>query len=467
MKTPSTLSRTTRAAVLAGLALFAAGCLQERLAWSPNGRRAAVITADGLHLTDASGRITPLLVAGAYRAAWLPDSQRLVIARRKPAKDFAAVAAALGPDRTRALVAKAEAVGARIKDLPRTDDAGKLLAAEIGDDLPGVLAYLREQPHHLAALRTRFGRDWKQEDETKPVDLNEVFVARISNDTVTAQATLLIGLPGIHHLRPSPGGQAVALTTAAELSPHPDHGIALLVAPVEGRAPAVLVASQSTTHPDWTSDGRALVYFKATGTADSDDELRLGALVQRTVLDPAGRIALANESTDLAGLVHHQRNRVRCLRDGRLLFNASALTLPTIADGRDTREQLFLLTPGASPTLQPVMSADEVQNLPAALSSFELSPDDAQVLVAADDAAVWRITLATGQVEPICDKLERQSQTEDGENYPAPAWRAAGEFTYVRRPSPTGPVELVLRRRDGDEVLSRTWAPQLLRRLVE
>lgn len=466
MKTSPVRLFPARAAALA-FALLAAGCLQERLAWSPDGRRAAVITADGLHLADASGQLSPLLVAGAYRAAWLPDSQRLVIARKKPAQTFAEVAALLGPERTRALVAKAESVGSRIKDLPKTEDATKLATEEIGEDLAGLLAYLREQPRHLAALRERFGKDWNKEDETRPVELNEVFVAHVSGATLEPGPTLFIGLPGVHSLRPSPGGQAVAFTMQAELSPHPDNGVALRVAPADGRSPSVIAATQCTTHPDWSPDGRALVFFKATGTAGGDDELRLGTLVRRTVLDAGGQIALAGESSDLAGLVHHKRNRVRCLRDGRVLFNASALALPTLGGGKDEREQLFVLSGGDNPTLKPLLAADELQNLPGALSVFEVSPDGTQVLVAADDAAVWLVHVATGRVESVSEKIERVKDGPDGENYPAPAWRAPGEFTFLRRKSTAEPLELVLRRPGGEVVLSRAWEPALLRRLVQ
>lgn len=56
--------------VLVGLAsVLLGGCWKERLAWSPDGRHLALITADGLQIADAEGRITPLLAPAVYRAA--------------------------------------------------------------------------------------------------------------------------------------------------------------------------------------------------------------------------------------------------------------------------------------------------------------------------------------------------------------------------------------------------------------
>lgn len=467
MKTLSVRHSLLRPCVLGCAILLLGGCLQERLAWSPDGKHAAVVTAEGLHLADASGRISPLLVPGAYRVAWLADSQRLVLARKKPLKNFAEIAAALGPERTRTLVTKAETVWSELKDLPRTEEFNKRAGENCGDDLAGIVAYLREQPKHLAALREKLGSDWKKEDETKPVELNEVLIARVVGSTLELGASLWVGLPGVNVLRPAPGGTALAFTRQAELSLHPDNSICVLVVPTDASSSAVVAATQSTTHPDWSQDGRALVFFKASGGAGQTDDLRLGALVKRTVLDSAGRINLANESTDLAGLVHHKQNRVRCLRDGRILFNAIPITLPTTGGGEKVHEQLFLSSKEPAAPLRPVISTAQLDQLPNSLSVFEVSPDETQVLIADDNGAVWLLALATGSFERITGKLESDKGRGEGESYPAPAWRGPGEFTFLRRREPAAPFELILRRGDAETVLSRDWDATVLRRLIE
>lgn len=473
MKTLATHHTLLRSTVLLVTALLIGGCLEDKIAWSPDGKHAAILTADGLYLSDASGKLSPLLAPATYRVAWLPDSQRLVLARRKPAMTFAEVSAALGPDRTRALVLRAEILGRKIKDLPYSEELKKYLDEEVGEDVWGLLAYLREQPQHLASLREKLGEEWKKEYETNPLDFNEVVIARVTGGSLEFGPVLYVGLPAIRSLRPAPGGRAVALTMQPELSPTPDNGICVLVAPVDASVPATVVATQGTIEPDWSRDGRSLVFFKGSGGSSTSDDLRLGALVQREILDANGRIQPAQESTDLAGLIFHKRNRVRCLRDGRVIFNASTFALPMTGKNENNREQLFLLDRGNEPALRPLIPETQLAQLPKALSAFEVSPDESQVLICSDDAEVWLLTLATGTVERVAAKLESKKGSGEGNNYPAAVWRMAGEITFLRQTpnasAPTGPtsLELVLRRGTTDTVLSANWDPAILRRLIE
>ncbi len=461
-----------RSGVILTFALAVGGCLQERLVWSPDGRHAAVVTADGLYVTAATGKISPLLVPRAYRMAWLPDSQGLVLARHKSAATLAEVSSALGPARTKLLTAKAEAVWGKLRTLPRGEDFDRCMGEEIGQDLAGILIYLREQPDHLAALREKFGSDWKSDDENKPVDLNEIVVAHLRGEKLEIGPTLWIGLPGIHSLRPAPGGDAVAFTMPVELSLQPDHGTCVMLAPTDASVSATGVATQSSAYPDWGADGRSLVFFQARDGAGGTDDLRLGALVTRELLDARGGIRLAPGPTDLVRLSFHPRSRVRCLRNGRVVFNATVLTLPMVAAGDNEREQLFALDRAAkagSLPLMPLIPDTQLEKLPKSLSAFEVSPDESQVLFGSDDGTVALLTLATGTVADVSAKIESDKAKGEGENFPAPVWRAAGEFTFLRRNETASgsPFELVLRRGQAETVLSRNWEASLLRRLLD
>ncbi len=154
----STLPRTLLRPAIAplGCLLILAGCLQERLCWSPEGSRAAIITADGLYFTDAAGKLSPLLLPNAYRVAWLGDSQRLVVAHSRPVKDFATLARAPGPDRTVTLTAKAESLWQQLQPLKST----KELPSIKPDDVVGcLLLYLRER--YPERLKEKVGEEWK------------------------------------------------------------------------------------------------------------------------------------------------------------------------------------------------------------------------------------------------------------------------------------------------------------------
>ena len=73
--------------------------------------------------------------------------------------------------------------------------------------------------------------------------------------------------------------------------------------------------------PDWVNDGRSLVYMQASGEGTKDD-VRLATLVQREVMDDKGKIKISENAPELAGLFFQKTTRVRCLTDGRILFNA-------------------------------------------------------------------------------------------------------------------------------------------------
>src|SRR5215212_11232960 len=69
-------------AIFLVLLALMAGCDPEQLVvWSPDGSKAAVIGADGLHICDPAGKITPLLVKDVRKVAWFGDSHRVAAVR--------------------------------------------------------------------------------------------------------------------------------------------------------------------------------------------------------------------------------------------------------------------------------------------------------------------------------------------------------------------------------------------------
>src|SRR5438477_13122765 len=74
--------KTILRAILLLLVAVIAGCDPEQLVvWSPDGSKAAVIGADGLHICDPGGKLTPLLVKDVRKVAWFADSDRVAAVR--------------------------------------------------------------------------------------------------------------------------------------------------------------------------------------------------------------------------------------------------------------------------------------------------------------------------------------------------------------------------------------------------
>jgi hypothetical protein len=416
-----------RRALSLGCALLLAGCLQERIFWSPDATRAAVLTADGLYLADAAGKISRCSCRAPTASHGLGDSRRLVVAHSRELKDYASIAAALGPDRTRRLATKAESVWERILPLPSL----KELPADLikpDDDLAAIVVYLREKHHD--ALKEKSGAEWPGL-ESMAADWHTLSAARITGEHLELGATLHAGLAKIGEIRPAPGGTAVAFVTHHELSADFDDSRLILVGPIDGAAPAQVAAKRASASPDWSSDGRSLWYFtdetRSPGGSSGED-LRFGTLSSSRVLDPRGCIAIEQKSVAHAGVVFHGRDRVRSLRDGRILFNASESYVQISAENHEARDGFFFVAPGSN-TVARLVPPEQLATLPPSLADFEISPDEKQILVADGDGKVWLLTLADQRVEIICEGVSKDEAI-------APAWRAPGEFTFREKTVP-------------------------------
>lgn len=423
MKTPSTQKRILRIALapLALTLLLLAGCLEQVYVWSPDGKRAAVLNLgkDGLMLCDADGKLSPPLVPDVFRVAWLSDSQRLVLARKHSESKWTPLARAMGQPRAAALVAQAEVAWQKLQTGAGWGGVGGVagLFADRDPDWNLVCIYLRER--YGEALRAKLDPGQWDDVAKKTADIQELVMARIDGEKIVPGTQLYEGIDEIADFRVSPGDKAVAFV--AELAEGKFKDGRLWLVPIDASTPE-LVANRVAAYPDWTADARSLVYVQASG-ANSSDDLRLGTLVQREVLDAAGRIQLKSEQKDLAGWIFSDQCRVRCLRDGRILFNAAEISLPLAAeDYGDQHEQLFALDPARQATLVRMIPRKHQENMPKALTFFEVSPDERQVLFGDFNGNVSQLTLATGNVRQI------QGGTED-RLQGAPVWRTNGEFT--------------------------------------
>jgi hypothetical protein len=225
---------------------------------------------------------------------------------------------------------------------------------------------------------------------------------------------------------------------------------------VDGSARAAVVARQVAAHPDWSPDARSLVCFRSDNCASSGD-LRLGTLGRMNVFDAQGKLAADEKSTDLAGLIFHEENRVRCLRDGRVLFNAAEFQLPIAAKDTATRDEFFLAGADQSAVTR-LFPRSRLDALPKSLGRFELSPDEKQILVSDDNGKVWLLTIASQRVEEVTEGFGKEDSV-------APAWRAPGEFTYRKKIAAR--AELVQRQGAAETILSRSWPDEVLEKLVK
>lgn len=448
--------RLTTLSVLALFVLLLGGCLEKRLVWSPDGTRAAVIGDDGLYLTDANGRLSARLAPAVVLVGWLPDSRHLAIVQEREIKDWATLAPVLGEASAR-IEASAAALWQKLEageswGVAILDTGLRPLGTKRGAD--AVKLCLRDR--HAAALKTKLTDDDWQVLASLSVPVHEIRVATLDGEQVVLAPERATVVADVADLRPSRDGSALAWTVESLSA---KDTFTLYVTATVGDTRPTLVADCTAAFPDWHADGRSLCYIEhpLQNGATLDDAVVLGTVTRRAILDDAGKVAVAETPEYLAGVLFSPLMHVRCLRDGRVLFDAVEMSLPVSAAdyGGDRREQLFVLDPARQSTLSRLVPNRSASKVPPVLAFFEVSPDDTRIVIGGIEGEISVLTLATGEAEEI------QGRQQSNRNVTAPVWRTATEFSYFRQGGADRKKKvadgLVLREGEKERLLSDTW----------
>ena len=300
---------------LGALTLLVTGCGPEDwIIWAPDGRH-GVVRADS-RLIDPAGNVLGT-VAGKDEsvAAWMPDSQRVLVLRQVAAQSWAEFAALLGEERA-ALVAYAAGDLARLigenrdaleafaespafkirqENLETRGVEFEAVASCLNATKPGLLDPL------LEASARREAAEAKKEDGSPDAGKAPRTIAELREE---------IGVPKIHelHIRNAvvfgDSGDRLVMRSADEctqfaVSPN---GRALAFIRVEGtdtRLYATVLEEgtkpvfieSGVEYAAWSPDGQELAYTKCGVPHRSEkSELRLGSIARRRVCTPDGAV---------------------------------------------------------------------------------------------------------------------------------------------------------------------------------
>ncbi|MBE3096475.1 MAG: hypothetical protein IMZ44_05020 [Planctomycetes bacterium] len=438
------------------------GCLpEEKVVWSPDGQRAAVIAPDGLYLCDGDGRLSPRVAEGVSAAAWLPDSKRLLVVRdtKEPAKTWKDAAALVDEDLAKAVVARAQVLRQEILALKAPAEEFRPKGLEQVGVTELMLAAMYMRDNLAEGLPEKLGKGW---DEVKQVEMAvlAIEVGEVSADAVALRPVAKV-LSGPAYPRLSPNGRQVAYVTSGLL---PKGQFTLMVMPLAGGQPRV-VAEQVAAFVDWSADGRYLLFARTTGPAPKEKgDLRLGTVSRTVVCDEKGGLLEKFPlPQDLAGLVFQDTLRVRGLRDGRILFAAAPIQLPSTTADMPTKAALFAVDPERPATLIRMLSRNAEADVPQGVNYFQLSPDQRHVLIPGPKG-VAVVTLATGEVVNALAEKE-------GDLTLQPVWRSPSEVCFAVAKgstfgSPNRP-EVVLWSAGHWRVLSKAWPDAMVNGMLQ
>jgi len=424
--------------------LLAGGCrVEERMVWSPDGSRAAVLLPQGLCLMDPNGTLSSPVANNVTAAAWLPNGQGLVLRREISVTNWTDAVRLLPPAEIATVESLARgmidvmkgALAAAGGDASAVDEKFfKPLHIEMSEYLSAILLCLRDTRPAELRQAVQGVRDWeKMLSEPVEVKANELSILQLAGNSTRVLERTIQELGEAH---PSPDGRAVAFLRRSTLS----------VAPLDGGTNRVCVAENVVGDFDWTPDGKALVYAVRLHEKWEANAVNLVRIERR---------AVEGEALPLASASVAFLPRVRCLTDGRVLFASLALQLPAPANA--AQEARFYLVDPAQ-RIETVPSPAGA--LPAELGSFALSPDGRQVAVVESGSDVVAVLdLASGALEVVSPKRNGKCRT-------LPSWRNANELYFAALPQ-ARPEWLRWTKGNAPHVISRQWTDESVKNLIE
>lgn len=417
----------TRIALFSLITLAPCGCEPEkRIVWSPDGQWAAVRTDAGLFLCDVEGHLYPQEDLGRIRhVAWLPDSERLLLVVEEPAATWAELIERLDEGEVERLTDMGRHA---VEEIEHFDGSMEELGEELEEHLTGgeiaaVLLYVRDHP--TPAVRERLAEHWDDlEDAEVPVQTVALATrdgTQVRPEHVLGRTVSRLGRPAI-----SPDGRSFACGRSMSGDPPTSELYVMRLEDGEPRHVAERVAGSVA----WSADGRHLVYVQASAVQPTmDDAVHLGVIARQEICDDAGFLLEEfGEPEYLAGILFDPQTRVRCMRDGRIVFATVEVSLPCSGRDMPTRPTLFAVDPGRSPVVARLIPRQTEAELPAGGYLFELSPDGSRVCIPGEGGRLVVVDLASGD---YFDVLPEDAH-EDPEMQPV--WRMNDELCFTARP---------------------------------
>jgi hypothetical protein len=182
--------------------------------------------------------------------------------------------------------------------------------------------------------------------------------------------------------------------------------------------------------PDWSADGRALAYIEKIGSAGG---MVSGTLRRRAVFDEYDRLLKEPGGVqELAVTAFDPYARVRCLKDGRIVFSSAEVSLPAAPDSQSNRSMLFCVDPKYARPI-PLVPERFRYSLGAQAEFFAVSPDGRLIAVLCQRGEVYVLDVTSAKLTEV------QPQELDSETYKRaafmPDWRSNDELSFCGPPA--------------------------------
>jgi hypothetical protein len=430
--------------------LLIAGCYDmKKVFWAPNGQVAALIVADTLYFCDAKGELAGPFLTNAYMVAWFSNSQDLLLETSIKAKTWADFTNTSKGEWVRQISTEAASLVPRLKAGESSGEVLDNLKESKGEGYVEALWLCWRDCHgsELAGIKEHEELIKDREAETCVIQR-----MRYADKQLSKTAELFQSIKPCLDMRLSPDGKWFTTTGIT--------GPLCVASATEPGAPVAIETNQVSCLPDWSPDGRSLVFIKADG-ASSGQSIRLGVVTRRVVLNDHGALIATNANEDLAGLIFDDTEKVRCLKDGRIVFSSIEVKLPATAREMPQREQLYAIDPERYQTVIKLIPQDLEGQVPQKWVTFEVSPDSKRISAELDNGGVIIYELASGKVETVQSDADRKSSGI------TPVWKSAEELCFAAiATEPTTNqlhrLDLAVWKEGKTQILSDSWPTNVI-----
>lgn len=448
MLSKSVVSRVVKTFVVALTIPLLAGCVAEqRLSWSPDGKKLAIVGADGLRISVDNGiHLGEPVEDDAQLVGWFPDSKRVAVVTKSNFENWAELEKSLDKEE----VDEIKLGGAQmLKQLELCGgDFAVCRDALMKDNfnaayIQPVLYYLRSTQHD--SMQRLVGREWS---EMRAMDAF-VFLSRIKVYEVDASGklqhkqTLASTADTFESIRVSPSNEFLCLV---------DKDGNLCLAQTNANAKGYRrIGSKFAKLPDWDLNTDVIYGLHTVSKTDSKGKPFEAQELVSVDVKKAGTLKRLTA-------VATSNDKVRATVDGNLIFGSYS-TIPTGKKGKVKNADalsVFNLTSGKSKRLLVAASGDKLEN-------FEVSPDGKKISITNSNGAVKVVSLPAGTyrvVVPGVPKNERDVFT--------PVWKSNDEICYERLSikDGLGKVALLSLSTNKSKDISSAWPAEAVRGLL-
>lgn len=452
----------TKASILVVLTLISVltGCIPERrVAWSPDGSKAAVATPNGLFMIDSEGKVlAPKWEGSGVRCDWFRNGRKLAVAYSTKARSWNDIATTFTSAQVNDIKLNADKIRERLlahegswQDFQLDPENLMPKSRQIG-----ALLYLRD---NLAeGLKDKLGDKWEDLQKLE-VDLWHLRVLNLNGDKFDAEPELVRSVNEIVQPRVSPDGKNIAFLKTLE--DKPGDQLALYVTPADSSAIRTITDDVAIEY-DWSPDSTGLAFVHCTAPrSQGAGNVYLGSLATIRIANADGTLLKQWEKQEeKVSLLYNVLLTVRWLTDGRLVFSALEVTFPATIHDMPQRWNLFVLDPRTPAGICRALRRDLDLPLEPSFPLFNFSPDEKQVLLSATNGRVVLYNLASGE-----SKLLDEVGDPKGGIRSLPSWRSPTEITFVRMvagaPGENPRAEAVLLKDGKAKILSSDWPEQM------